>query len=263
MRALLLLGIVAAAPGHDLYLRPHKWIASPGESVRLEFHNGDAFPASEQTVILERLKDAASFWRGGESSCTGIRDESEKLTVAQCAAPPAGGHFLLAARTTPNFIELDAEKFEAYLRHERLEYVSEFRKNGAEATRPGRELYSKYVKSLLVAGEGDEFFRHRVGFPIEFVPVQDPYAQPRAASIKVLLLFRGRPAPGHEVELQVAAEGKVETIALGPTDSQGMVDVPLRAGGLHKLHAIIMERLAPGREADWESFWATLTFGAR
>lgn len=247
---------------HDLYLKPAKWVTGAREAVKLEYHNGDAFPVSEHTVALARLKDAKSVFAGGEAPCTEIHNETAKMTVATCPAA-AQGHFYLLSRTVPNFIELDPAKFETYLEHEGLKYISEYRKNNAETQKPGREMYSKYVKSLLVAGGGSEFYRHRAGHAIEFVPVQDPYASKAPASIPVLLLFRGKPAPGHEVELQVAAEGKVDRKILGPTNGDGMIQVPVTPGGFHKLHAIVMERLPAGQKADWESFWATLTFSTR
>lgn len=262
MRVVAGLILAGAVFGHDLYLKPAKWTTAPRESLRLEYHSGDTFPVSEHTVVLERLKDAKTVFAGGESACTEIRNESEMMTVARCTAAPAG-HFYLLSRTTPNFIELEPAKFEEYLEHEGLKYVSEYRKNNAESQKPGREMYSKYVKSLLVAGSGSEYFRQRLNQPIEFVPAEDPYAVKPGGQIRVLLLFRGKPAPGHEVELQVAAGGKVERKILGNTDSDGMIAVPVTAGGFHKLHAIVMERLPAGQKADWESFWATLTFGTR
>ncbi len=144
--------------------------------------------------MLARLKDAKSVFAGGEAPCAEIRNETPKMTVATCRAA-AQGHFYMLSRTVPNFIELDPTKFETYLEHEGLKYISEYRKNNAEAQKPGREMYSKYVKSLLVAGEGSAFFRHRAGHLIEFVPVQDPYASKPPASIQVLLLFRGNRPP--------------------------------------------------------------------
>ncbi len=35
---------------HDLYLKPAKWLTGAGEAIKLEYHNGDAFPVSEHAV---------------------------------------------------------------------------------------------------------------------------------------------------------------------------------------------------------------------
>ncbi|MBL0158617.1 MAG: DUF4198 domain-containing protein [Bryobacterales bacterium] len=254
--------IPTALFGHDLYLKPAKCVTAPGETVRVEYHSGDAFPVSQNPVVLSRLKDARRISATGDAAFTGIHDESKTLTVAGFTAP-AKGHFWLLSRTEPNFIELDARKFEEYLEHEGLKYVSEWRKKNGESDRAGKEIYSKYVKSLLVTGAGDGWFNHAAGLAIEFVPLDDPYAAKPGAAIRVQLLFRGKPAAGHEVELQTVAAGKADRKILGNTDAQGVVRVPLAPGGFHKLHAIVMERRADRTKADWESWWATLTFGTR
>jgi uncharacterized GH25 family protein len=254
--------IPAALLGHDLYLKPARTVTAPGESVRIEYHSGDAFPVSQNTVVLSRLKDAKRISAAGEAPFTGIRDESKTLTVAGCTAP-AKGHFWFLSRTEPNFIELEAKKFEEYLEHEGLKYVSEWRKKNGEAARPGKEIYSKYVKSLLVTGAGDDWYKRPSGMAIEFVPLEDPYSAKPGATVRMQLLFRGKPAGGHEVELQTLAAGKTERKILGNTDPQGIVRVPLASGGFHKLHAIVMERRTDRTQADWESWWATLTFGTR
>ena len=47
---------------------------------------------------------------------------------------------------------------------------------------------------------------------------------------------------------------------VGRTDGMGRVHVPVKATGPYRLHAIVMERCAEPQAADWESFWASLTF---
>jgi hypothetical protein len=47
---------------------------------------------------------------------------------------------------------------------------------------------------------------------------------------------------------------------VGKTDDEGRIDVPVTPGQW-RLHAIHMER-STKPDADWESFWATLTFEA-
>ncbi len=262
MRMMMTLLIPAALLGHDLYLKPAKTVTGPGEKVRVEYHSGDAFPVSQNTVVLSRLKDAKRISAEGATAFTAIHDESETLTVAEFTAP-AKGHFWLLSRTDPNFIELDAKKFEDYVEHEGLNYVSKWRRENHETDRAGKEIYSKYVKSLLVTGSGDDWFNRPAGLTIEFVPLDDPYAARPGATVRMQLLFRGKPAAGHEVELQTLAAGKPDRKILGNTDEQGIVRVPLVAGGFHKLHAIVMERRADRTKADWESWWATLTFGTR
>ena len=184
MRAILCLLIPAALFGHDLYLKPAKSVTAPGEAVRVEYHSGDAFPVSQNNVVLARLKDAKRVSAAGEAAFSGIHDESKTLTVAQFTAP-AKGHYWLVSRTEPNFIELEAKKFEEYVEHEGLRYVSEWRKKNGEAGRAGKEIYSKYVKSLGVVGAGDGWYIQASGLAIEFVPLDDPYSAKAGGTVPV------------------------------------------------------------------------------
>jgi transcription elongation factor GreA-like protein len=61
---------------------------------------------------------------------------------------------------------------------------------------------------------------------------------------------------------KAARAGRIDNI--GRTDANGIINVPIKATGPIRLHTIKMERL-PGftNEADWVSFWATLTLDIR
>ena len=45
------------------------------------------------------------------------------------------------------------------------------------------------------------------------------------------------------------------------SDAQGRVRFALRSGGLWLVKAVHMERAAVESDADWRSYWASLTFG--
>ena len=189
---------------------------------------------------------------------TGLRIQGQ-AGVAEYVAPRANG-FLLTARTIPNFIELDAKKFEEYLRHEGLDEISAWRRQHGESALPGREFYSKYVKAILHTGGADPFVTKPAGHAIEFVPMADPASVAQGGELAVRVLFHGKPAPGLPVEASSFHEGKRKDRQLGKTDGNGMARIPLDEPGLWKLHSIRMERRTDTREADWESFWASLTF---
>jgi len=256
----VLLVSAAAAWAHDLYLRPQTYRPAAGQTVRVEFHNGDKFPASEVPVKIERLRDAAVRTAAGARAFTDLRIE-DTATVGDFEAPHAPGPFVLAGRTIPNFIELDAAKFEDYLQHEGLGAVVEWRRANGEAAKPGREHYSKYVKALGYVGAADGAFDQPAGLTLEFVPLKNPYTLAPGERLPVRVLFRGQPKAGQAIALAHAAPGgEVRKQTLGRTDERGEILVPVHGAGLWKLHTIVMERKAERAQADWESFWASFTF---
>ncbi len=256
--------ILVAAPvlAHDLYLMPKQFRVGAGAPVEIAFHNGDDFPESQAAPRLERLLEPRLLSEAGTKALTGLRVDGK---VARGAAKaPAVGTAMVVANTKPNGIELEASKFLSYLKHEGLTSVMEWRaKNGASAL-PGRERYSKYVKSLVVAGgQSSDFYRHVVGFPVEIVPQADPETVSVGGQLPVQVLFRGKPASDLQIEMAwLPPGGKAVRKVAGRTDREGRFSVPIGAAGTWKLHTVVMER-SQDAGFDWESFWTSLTFEIR
>ncbi len=250
-----------AALPHDLYLMPDPFAAKPGAILLVVYQNGDGFPEGVANVRPERLRRTELVWKGGTVPFTDIT-AGEKRTTARVRVPGQGTMILLS-HTIPNVIELPPETFHKYLRHENLHHVIEWREKNGEADKPGREIYSKYVKSIVHAGAPDGFHAHAAGLVIEFIPEADPASLRPGGEFPVRLLYRGQPRAGAPVECAWLENGKARIETVGRTDAEGRIRVPIRAAGPHRLHTIVMERLEDRSRADWESFWATLTFSIR
>ncbi|BDC47834.1 hypothetical protein F183_A01500 [Bryobacterales bacterium F-183] len=249
--------MVAALTSHDLYLKLIPYNPAPGDMVRVEYHNGDSFPNSQVSTKVERLKDARI--EGGKDFFQ-FRIEGT-ATVADAKAPVNAGNFVAVSRTVPNFIQLDAAKFEEYLKHEGLDEIVAWRKQNGESAKPGREIYSKYAKAIGVTSITSDAYAKPVGFPIEFVPMLNPYEVRPGFALPVQVWFRGKPAAGLTVEASNASpSGEVSKTVVGKTDASGQILIPISKNGLWKLHTIKMERRQDTKEADWESFWCSLTF---
>lgn len=255
--------ILAALPllAHDLYVMPAKFhVASPG-TLSIALHNGDDFPSSQAAARLERLLEPRLVSATGTTPLTNLRVDG-KLTRAD--APVNGtGTMIVAINTRPNRIELKAPQFLSYLEHEGLLNVIESRRKNHTEGQPGSERYSKYVKSLIVAGAPSDFYRHAVGFPIEIIPQADPEGTHSGGTLPIQVLFRGKPAADLQVEMAwLAPNGAATKKVAGRTDRDGRLTIPIAGTGTWKLHTVLMERCADPA-FDWESFWASLTFEIR
>ena len=247
---------------HQLFIMPSSFYVSNGERITVGLHNGDSFPDSEGPPSLERLRDVTVHTAKLQYNVTNLRVDGNR--VVGDARIPAKGTLVISARTVPNFIELPAEAFEKYLKEEGMSQVVEWRKQNGETANAGRELYSKYVKALVRSGSGDESYAKPVGLAIELVPEKDPYSLKVGERMPVRLLWRGKPAAGVMVEsARSGANGPAESQAVGRTGADGRVQVFLSAAGKWRLNAIAIERHADRDKADWETFWASLTFEIR
>lgn len=247
---------VAALASHDLYLRLIPYNPAPGEMLRVEYHNGDTFPNSQVSTKVERLKDTRI--EGGKDFFQ-FRIEGT-ATVADAKAPVNAGNFVAISRTVPNFIQLDAPKFEDYLKHEGLDSILEWRKKNGESGKPGREIYSKYAKAIGVTSITNDAYAKPAGLAIEFIPMLNPYEIRPGFTLPVQVWFQGKPAEGLTIEASNLSGGEVSKTVVGKTDASGQILIPITRNGLWKLHTIKMERRADTKEADWESFWCSLTF---
>jgi uncharacterized GH25 family protein len=150
---------------------------------------------------------------------------------------------------------MKADEFTKYLKDESLTAAVESRAKLRETAKPGRERYSMYLKSIVLSGAPNEGYKQLTGQPIEIVPEKDPSSVRSGESLPVRVLFKGAPAPN--LDLFAASKTKAKH-RVGKTDSNGRISVPV-AAGTWRLNTILMKRITEPT-ADWESFWATLTF---
>ena len=251
------------AVAHDLYILPGMFHLTSTGLIRLALHNGDSFPESEVAPKPERLKSAQLLGKGLESSLRNLRIVG-KETVAEVNVP-LPGEYLLAVATVPNFIELSPEKFAEYLKEEGLTNVIEWRNLNGENAKPGRERYTKFAKSLVILGTPDGFYNQPLHWPIEIIPLADPYTLHAGGRLPVRVLFHEKPAEGLQVEWAWASsvgEGPAgkQVMVAGRTGADGILEIPLARAGRYRLHSLKMERCKEPGAADWESSWASLTF---
>lgn len=261
-RSLTFLAIFLAAGGlaaHDLYLMPAQFHVEKGQRITVALHNGDAFPESEATAPIERLRDALLRSKNAQPTVTGFHDDG-KRTLGTVVIP-GNGELLLSVRTEPNFIGLSPADFTKYLQEEGLAEVISWREAHGESSKPGRERYSKYAKAILLADRPNGEYERTAGFPIEILLERDPYLLEPGDTLPVRVIFRGEAAAGLQLEVSwVAADGAKKTEIVGRTNREGHVAFKLASAGRYRLHVLKMERCSEPAAADWESFWASLTF---
>ena len=257
----LLLALSILAPplvAHDLYILPERFFAAPNQAILAGFHNGDSFPQSEVSPKLERVRDTNLISVSGLATMHNLKIDGKRATATAMA--PATGEFFLTIRTIPNILRSEPAQFLSYLKEEGFSQVIEWRTSHGETQKPARERYSKYAKSLLIAGTTDGFFNHQLGFPIEIIPESDPYKAKPGQALPIRVVFKCKPASGLQVEIAWADEGQTKTTIAGRTDERGRIAILLDKPGLWRVHTIKIEPCVDPAVADWESTWASLTF---
>lgn len=255
---LALLLQAAALKAHDFWIEPSSFRPAAGERIAVHLRVGEGFRGDPVPRNPGRIERFAAVGAAGEFPLAGVPGTDP----AGIAALPAPGVWLLVYDSNHSSVELEGAKFESYLKEEGLERISRMRGERGQTAAPGREIYSRNAKALIVAGNGSAAGYDRVlGLDFELVPEASPADLPadvEDTELPVILLFRGKPLAGALIVAipREAPEAKVSA----RTDAGGRVRLRLDRAGDWLVKAVHMEPAPAESGADWESFWASLTF---
>jgi hypothetical protein len=170
------------------------------------------------------------------------------------------GLYVVGYRSKHSVVELEPEKFLLYLSEEGLEPIFDQRLERGEASEKARERYSRCAKSIVATrGAGDlEGFDRDLGFTFELIPQKNPCALAPGDELPIEVRFEGKPIEGVLVVAMHALEPQ-NKVSLR-SDANGQVTLPLARAGFWLVKAVHMVRSPDQEQAQWESFWASLTF---
>ena len=261
LRAVLAwVGVMSGAPlmAHDLWIEPSTFSPTLGELVGLRLRVGqdllgDPLPYDAARVNRFFVQDAVE----------------RKPVLGRRGADPAGvmrvttpGLLIVGYHSKPSAVELAADKFNAYLTEEGLDTISALRTGRGETGASARELFARCAKSLLLAGSLRPAQLDRpLGLPLELVAEGSPHTLRRDQDLPIRLTFEGEPLAGAlVVAINRLSPGEKQSAR---TDSNGRVRFRMHSGGMWLVKAVHMIPAPAGVDAEWESFWASLTFELR
>lgn len=254
---LLLIGLVAApaARAHDFWIEPSTYMPSAGQRVAVRLRVGDHFPGDPVPRTAGRIERFAVLGAGAPAEVPGV----EGIDPAGYLSLEAPGLYQIVYDSNHASVDLGGEKFEQHLAEQGLGRISELRKQAGQSAAPAREIYSRNVKALLAVGGGaGEGYDRAAGLPLELIPEKNPYLLPPGEELPLRLLYEGKPLAGAWVEARNPR--KKEEAVSGRTDGEGWVRLRLASAGPWLVKAVHMVKAPEGKGADWESFWAALTF---
>lgn len=256
---LALLVVALAAPAvraHDFWIEPSTFTPTSGQRVALRLRVGQNLqgdPLPRDPRLLQRFLAAGP---SGDAPVPGVPN-TEPAGVTAFQDP---GLYTIVYDSGRSPVELDAAKFETYLKDEGLEKISALRARRGQSAAGAKEVFSRCAKSLIdVAGGADGTGWDRVfGQRLELVAEKNPYTLRAGGELPVHLLYEGKPLAGAlVVALQRdRPEAKVAT----RSDAKGRVRLKLDRPGFWLVKAVHMIAAPRETAADWESFWASLTF---
>jgi uncharacterized GH25 family protein len=254
------------ASGHDMFLVLPDHDFAAGSPITVALYNG-TFDKSENTIDRERMIDVSVIDGTNQESHPSTSQWREEGTVTYLDFKSGSpGTYVVGVSTAPKMIELTAEEFNEYLEHDGVMDVLEARGRDGTADQGANERYAKHVKTILQVGETTtDSYAHRLGYPIEIVPLANPGALGAGQTLEVLVLAEGEPVAGQLVYASFEGfhthdeTGSHREAVKTRTDDSGVARVELTRPGRWYIRLI---RMLPVDEegVDYESSWATLTF---
>lgn len=230
-----------------------KFRVAVGERVPLQLFVGQEFKGNTALYNPEQFERYVYSGPGGEQPVAGIVGDDPAGAIA-IGAP---GLYVVGYHSKEFDVTFDSfAEFEKYLVAEGLERNLALAGKRWKLSRGVLELYTRCAKSLISGPRAEADAADRVfGFPLELVAETNPYRQ---HDLHLRLLYRGRPLEGALVVAFNKAEPSAKLKAR--TDKEGRVTFTLPRAGVWLVTSVHMIPTPWYARADWESFWASLTF---
>lgn len=269
--AALSLGAVSTAVAHDHWLIPDMFAFGTNATLHINARQGTRFPAG-RAVEPPRVVNARVIGATSAAKVTEIAVEGPSLRLHY--KPAADGQYLIALALAPRTFRQTPEGVLRFLRAE----------GGAlEATRLEREGTlarmdsvvfdaASYASTIVDVGRGGpRAFTKQVGFPLEFVPVNDPAHVHVGDTLHVKVYGAGKPVPGIGVDAMPALDtvttgapatgaapagtspssAAIERVTLH-ADANGVVHLPLTKAGAWMLRGAFLSRKPGTASSGWD-----------
>ncbi len=247
---------LTAAFGHDMWIEPATFSPAAGQIVSMKLRVGqdllgDPLPRNPALINQFVVEDST-----GRKAVVG-RDGADPAGFVRVAGP---GMMVIGYSSKPSPVELEAEKFNSYLKEEGLDAVIAQRARRNETKSKARELFSRCAKTLVLSGTAASLQGDRtLGFPLELLAEKNPYAIRPSEDLPVRLTYENRPLAGALVVAMNRLNPSEKITAR--TDKDGRVRLRLSGKkSMWLVKAVHMVPAAAGSNADWSSYWASLTF---
>jgi uncharacterized GH25 family protein len=238
---------------HNFWIEPTNFTPAPGQRVAVRLRVGVELQGDPVPRDPSLIKRFVAVGPSGEAPVPGVPN-TEPAGFEAFSAP---GLYTIVYESGRSPVELDAAKFETYLKEEGLETVSASRARRGKSAAGAKEVFSRCAKALIAVGGPGSGYDRVFGQRLELVAEKNPYALAGGGELPVRLLYEGKPLAGALVmALQRGRPDKVTA----RSDSKGRVTLRLDRPGFWLIKAVHMIPAPAEAGADWESFWSSLTF---
>ncbi len=276
-RILFGLFLVLILCSHDMYLKFDQYLLKPWSEAVIQLFNG-TFDRSDNVITRDRMLDVSLVGNGIRTAVDTAQWYEEGSTTYLQFTTEASGTWVAGVSTKARSFAQSAEDFNDYLKHDGVLDMLESRTAQGTLQDSAVEKYSKHVKTIFQVGtQLTDDYKTELGYPIEFILMENPYDLHPGHDLPVKLLFNQEPLAnqlvyvgnqatsqqhthdGHTHSHDEETDHQHDEMLQLRTDDQGMLKVPLSEPGIWYLRTIHLVEVSE-EGLTHESNWATVTF---
>ena len=250
---------VSPVSAHEFWIEPHDFTITGEAQIQADLRigqdfKGDAFPFIPSRFASFKLND-----RLGETDVEGVTGDLPALDIA----PRTEGLAVFTYVSSGDRIRFtEWEKFASYLDLEGLDSIPARHDARGLPRDDISELYTRCAKTLVSVGDAASDADRATGMRLELVAGENPLTLTPGAEMSFTLLWQGKPLADTQVALfRKGEDGDAGSRTLARTDDSGRASFTIPASGAYMAASVHMIEAPKDRNADWESYWASLTFG--
>jgi uncharacterized GH25 family protein len=263
----LLTGVcfASAVMAHDFWVQPNEYWLAPDVVTPVTLQVGHGPFRQRSPIRLSRVTRFEAVTPDGRT--IDLRDDLHlggDTKDGDLRLRARGVHVLVFETDAQAQSHLPAIRFNDYLEAEGLTPALELRERTHRMDADGSENYSRHAKSIVQVGPPEAGPQAQVtrpvGLPLEIVPEQSPYTEPRPAMLPVRVIYAGRPLAGALIKL-TNLEHDAAPLEIHRTDRDGRASFIMPKDGTWLLNVIWTKPLPGSRDTDFETVFSSLSFG--
>lgn len=256
---LLILLFVLPALAHEFWLEPQQYIFSRTDEINIRFKAGEAFTGDNWKGNREKVSELKLYYADIVDDLNDALSDEEGDSLQFSIHEE--GTAMVTFNNTNSFIELEAEKFNAYLLEDGLQTAIDYRKQHNETDSIGREFYQRSVKTIIQIGAlKTDVYKKQTTLPVDIIPLSHPYKLSNGDTLKVKVLFRGEALINAKLRTWHKLLGKVRDTSF-VSNEKGEISFPVSTTGEWMVSCVTMIRLTDDPKAQWQSYWGSVTWG--
>jgi uncharacterized GH25 family protein len=265
--AALLIGLSygVSVGAHDFWVQAAEYWLRPevASSMTLQVGHGafrqrSPIPSSRITRFEAIASDGTAIDLRGTLHVGGSADDG----TLKFSKP--GTYVLVLETDSRAQSHLPAIRFNDYLKVEGLTPALELRARTHRMDADGSENYSRRAKSIVQVGPPGAGSQAQVttplGLPLEIVLDQNPYTEPRPATLPIRVIYEGRSLAGALVKF-TNLEHDAAPLEVHLTDNMGRASFTMPKDGTWLLNVIWTKSMPSSHDTDFETTFSSLSFG--